>query len=481
MRPTSTHPPIGRLLIGAVTLIVVGVAVYLSYIAENGLPFSSTYNINVEVANANELSKNSDVRIGGTRVGQILTITPERPTQAWPHAFARLGLVLNANLAPLPADTKYEIRLLSPLGAKYLELIPGHERRAGLPDGGTFPLNTNPSLSHEIPSVDLDVAISEFGPSTRNAFRQTIGGLGNGFAGRGQALNDATYATARWLPPLENLLRVVSAPSTHLGQLISGWAATFGALAKVAPSFGASFANGATTFGALATPAFGQTLDALAPTETTATNVLSQAQPVLSEASTVVNELEPAAALLPLATHRLGQIVTAATPVWSQVPELASNLESATSAAARLAQDPNSTRSFQLLGSTDLVTFGSSAIIGLGAILRAAATAQLACNTPAIWARNLSSVASQGDSTAPWLRVAGLSDDGHQLYQAKTIAPQLHNNPYPIMDGSQCQAGNEEFVDKQRIGPPPKTSTAADDTAPPPGVLERGRKAGLVP
>lgn len=469
-----------RLVIGVITLIVAAVAVYLSYTAENGLPFASTYNINVDVANANELAKNSDVRIGGARVGQILTITPERPTTTWPHAFARLGLQLDANLAPLPADTKYQIRLLSPLGAKYLELLPGGERGAGLPDGGTFSLNTNPALSHEVPSVDLDVAFSAFGPSTRNALRQTIGGLGDAFVGRGQQLNDATYATARLLPPLEDLLRVVSSPGTHLGQLISGGASTFGALAKVAPSFGSLFSNGATTFGALAVPALGQTIDGLAPTETTATNVLSQAQPVLSEASAVVDDLDPAASLLPLAVQRLGQIVTAAVPLWGRVPQLASNLQSATSAAARLARDPNSTRSFELLGSNDLVTFGSSAFVGLGGILRAAATAQLACNVAGIWARNTASAFSEGDSTAPWLRIAGISEI-NQLYQSRTISPLLHSNPYPVADGSQCQAGNEQFTGRQRIGSPPKTSTAADDTAPPPGVLERGRKAGLVP
>ena len=57
------------------------VAVYLSYIAENGLPFVPTYNINVDVANAAELVKNADVRIGGARVGQVLTITPEPATK----------------------------------------------------------------------------------------------------------------------------------------------------------------------------------------------------------------------------------------------------------------------------------------------------------------------------------------------------------------------------------------------------------------
>src|ERR1700722_19595091 len=60
-----------RLVLGVVTILIVGLAVYLSYIAENGLPFLPTYRVNVQVANGDELDKNADVRVGGARVGQI--------------------------------------------------------------------------------------------------------------------------------------------------------------------------------------------------------------------------------------------------------------------------------------------------------------------------------------------------------------------------------------------------------------------------
>src|SRR5947209_9539216 len=82
------------ILVGTITLLVVLVAVYLSYIAENGLPFVPTYDVNVDVQNASELVKNADVRVGGARVGQVLTITPEPPTRSYPHPFARLWLAL---------------------------------------------------------------------------------------------------------------------------------------------------------------------------------------------------------------------------------------------------------------------------------------------------------------------------------------------------------------------------------------------------
>ena len=133
------------ILIGTITLLVALVAVYLSYIAENGLPFVPTYDINVQVANAGELVKNADVRIGGARVGQVLTITPEPATRNWPHPYAKLGLALDKSLEPLPANTHYQVRLASVLGGKYLEIIPGTDKNApqtpALPDGGTFTLD----------------------------------------------------------------------------------------------------------------------------------------------------------------------------------------------------------------------------------------------------------------------------------------------------------------------------------------------------
>ncbi len=71
-------------------------------------------------------------------MGQILTITPEAPTKAWPHPYAQLGLALDPSIRPLPTDSHYRIRLASVLGAKYLELIPGHKSSAPCPTAGPW-------------------------------------------------------------------------------------------------------------------------------------------------------------------------------------------------------------------------------------------------------------------------------------------------------------------------------------------------------
>jgi virulence factor Mce-like protein len=473
------------ILIGTVTILVVMVAVYLSYIAENGLPFVPTYNINVDVPNAAELVKNADVRIGGARVGQVLKISPEPATKQWPHPFARLDLALQKSLQPLPLDTRYQIRLASVLGGKYLEIVPGNEKGQGLADGGTFTLSTNPRKNHTIPFVDLDTAFATFGPKTRTGFRNAIAEFGNAVAGRGTQFNEAIYSLHKLIGPLDDLLRLAVDPRTRLSQFVSGLAATTGALAPVAPTISALLSDAAVTFDALNRPALGSAIDQLPATEATGTTVLTNARPVLNDAAAVVQELKPAAAILPHAAQRLDLLVNAATPVFRRVPPLAKGLKGAFAAIDALAHDPASTQVFKVLGSSDLATFGASAFVGLGAILRAVAPAQFACNVTGIWVRNFASALSEGDSTSGWLRFAPIIDanggTAGQMFEQSTPSPDLHINNYPVEDPTQCQAGNEVYTGQQLIGNPSRTSTTVDNTAPPPGVLDEGRKAGLVP
>src|SRR5262249_3113416 len=64
-------------LVGAVTVLVVVVAVFLSYQANQGLPFVPTYKLSAQLPNAETLVPGNEVRIGGQRVGQIKSVEPE--------------------------------------------------------------------------------------------------------------------------------------------------------------------------------------------------------------------------------------------------------------------------------------------------------------------------------------------------------------------------------------------------------------------
>ena len=471
-------------LVGAVTILVVLVAVYLSYIAENGLPFVPTYDVNVQVADGGELNKNVDVRIGGARVGQVLKVTPEPANSRWPHPYAQLQLAINKNLEPLPADTKYQVRLASVLGGQYLELFPPKSARgvAGIPDGGTLTLNENPKLNHNIPYIDISQAFDVFGPKTQAGIRSVAQGLGNAFAGRGTQLNDAIGATAHLLGPLQRVLNIFSAPSTELANFIQGLASTTAALAPEATTLTDLFANSAVTFKALAIPALGTTLDQLPATETIGTTVLRRATPVLAELASISRQLRPAAAYLPIAASRLDTVMRTAPPTLRLLTPVSAKLQTTLAAATALAKDPAATEAFRVLGVNDLGTTGSSAFIGLGAILNTVSGAQLSCNAAGLWTRNFASALSEGNAGGNWLRISTLLDPT-QLVQSSsgTPAADLHINTNPQEGGGQCQAGNEVYRGAQAIDNPGTTAATVDNTAPPAGVYARGQQAGLVP
>ena len=63
-------------MVGAVTTLIVIVAVFLAYNANKGLPFVPVYRVSVEVPNAARLGNNNEIRIGGTRVGIVESIEP---------------------------------------------------------------------------------------------------------------------------------------------------------------------------------------------------------------------------------------------------------------------------------------------------------------------------------------------------------------------------------------------------------------------
>ena len=66
------------ILIGAVTVLVVTVAVFLAYQANKGLPFVPTRDLTVDLPNAQNLVEQNEVREGGYRIGMITKIEPVR-------------------------------------------------------------------------------------------------------------------------------------------------------------------------------------------------------------------------------------------------------------------------------------------------------------------------------------------------------------------------------------------------------------------
>ena len=123
-------------IIGALTVLITILAVFLAYNATAGLPFVPTYSLSALVPDANSLVANNEVRIGGIRVGLVKAITPVRLDDG--RTVAKLDMELNQDVEPLPVDSTVLIRNRSTLGLKYLEITPGKSDE-GYPAGATIP------------------------------------------------------------------------------------------------------------------------------------------------------------------------------------------------------------------------------------------------------------------------------------------------------------------------------------------------------
>src|ERR1044072_5845198 len=139
-------------LVGALTVLIGIVSVFLAYNANNGLPFVSTYELTAQVPNAEDLFENTGSRVGGTRVGVVDTVeSVQRPADEGRDAgltgdqvkeditVARLHMKLNEDLGPVPTDSTIIVRPRSSLGLKYIEITPGKSKET-FPSGDTMPL-----------------------------------------------------------------------------------------------------------------------------------------------------------------------------------------------------------------------------------------------------------------------------------------------------------------------------------------------------
>src|SRR3954467_2406938 len=100
-------------LVGAVTVLVTIVAVFLSYNATSGLPFVPTYDLKANLPNAAQLVKGFEVRIGGARVGLGPKIEPRRAADG--STYAQVTRKLDKSIEPLPAGSRLRVRPRSAL------------------------------------------------------------------------------------------------------------------------------------------------------------------------------------------------------------------------------------------------------------------------------------------------------------------------------------------------------------------------------
>jgi phospholipid/cholesterol/gamma-HCH transport system substrate-binding protein len=453
-------------LVGAVTVLVVVVAVFLSYQANKGLPFVPTYQISAEVPNANTLVPGNDVRIGGIRVGQITDIKPVSHEDG--SVGATVDMELNQDLEPLPEDTNVVVRSRSALGLKYLELRRGTSGQ-GFPAGSTLPR----SAAQPEP-VEIDEVFNMFDEPTRDAVQANLLEFGNALAGRGVSLNNAIGELRPLVERLEPVMRNLAEPDTGLSRFVSALAATAEEAAPVAEIQGQLFVDLDTTFRAfadVARPFIQETISRSPETEDVAIDTLPRIRPFLANTAVLFSELRPGFHAFAPVSKEAAQAVSLGVKALRLAPPFNAQLDPTAQSLLDLNNDPVSRE-----GIRDLTTFSNV----LSPPLSFITPVQSVCNYATLALGNLSSMVSFGDGIGTNQRAIVLQEPtGPNGEVGPSSAPGsggddpsnfLHFNPYPNTaspgQGRECEAGNEVYAQGQvAIGNVPGNQ----------GILTRGQ------
>ena len=338
MRPRVSSSLAGSpLLVGAVTLLVAIVGVYLAYNANAGLPFVPTYDLRAELPTGAKLVRGNDVRIGGFRVGTVARIEGvERTVEGRRRAVALVDLELDEDVRPLAADSTLRVRPRSALGIKFVEITPGRSDRE-LSPGDTVP------LAQASEPLEFEDVFGTFTDGTRTSLREAAEGLGDATAGRGRSINASLEALPGLLAHLTPVMRTLSDPGTDLDGLVRGLGATMAQLAPETQAAANLVTAAADTLDALARDpaALTATIERLAPTLAVGTRVLATTRPVVVDATTLVRALRPAAVELTRSLPPLERALAAGTPVLSRTVGLSEDLAGAATALRELVRDPN--------------------------------------------------------------------------------------------------------------------------------------------
>jgi virulence factor Mce-like protein len=452
-------------LVGAVTVIVTMVAVFLSYNANEGLPFVPTYSLTADVPTANGLVRGNEVRMGGSRIGVVTDIKTDPKDNG--DVSANLSLELDERVIPLPVDSTLIIRPRSALGLKYVEVTRGKAKR-GFAEGATIPL-----ASSKVETVEIDDFFNMFDDPTRAGNQTNLETFAGGLAGRGPSLNTTLAKLGPLVEKLEPAVRNLTASRTAFDRLFPALERAASEVAPIAATQAELWAGLNSTFESWSSvkDSLQDTISEGPPALETATRELPLQRPVLANSEELFRRFRPAFASLANAAPGLARAFRAGEPALRRSPALNQRLTRTLAVVDRFGDDPRVpsglarlTRTFQILQPT----------------LAFVTPAQTVCNYGTLFFRNVASISSESDVIGSMLRVSPMFAPAHlggeggpaagpangpstppaniplTAYETpnlqKTLYPDsyLHSNPYPNTAAPgqprECEAGNEGYV-----------------------------------
>lgn len=435
-------------LVGAMAVLVTIVCVVLAFQANNGLPFVPRYTLEVRLRDAAELTRGSEVHLGGALIGMVTAVKPAR--QGNGRAVAVASVELDRSVEPLPTNSTFVVRQKDAIGEKYLAVTPGHSSHTW-PDGATVP------ISQTAATTDLDQVLSMFTPPTRHGVAASTTGFAEALAGRGAAVNDAIGAFVPLVSDLDPVMRDLASPGTRLGGFLRGLGAFTGALAPVAGRQASLYVNLDTTFRSLASVARPYLQDWIAQTPPAFQTVIAgspRIQAFAIDTAGLFAALRPGIAALPSSAPILADAFATGARTLPPSAALDRRLVALSQSLAGYSASP------VVRSGLERVTLTARSLI---APLSFLTPAQTRCNYVSLLLRNIGSTLSDPVGTGTVLRVVIVAID--DVAGGEAVASQapylstgtagghnhgpLHVDPYPNTAAPgqtpECSAGNEPY------------------------------------
>jgi virulence factor Mce-like protein len=455
------------ILIGAVTVLVTTVAVFLAYNANNGLPFVPTTTVKVRVANGANLVKGNEVRSGGSRVGVVTEMQPVRLDDG--STGAELTMELDKSYGDLPRDSTVRIRPRSALGLKYVELTRGKSPQA-FRNGDVMP------ASQSSYSTELDDVYKMFDKKTREASQENLQGFGDTFAGRGQDLGRTLEELPGFMQSLEPVMATLSDPDTDLRGFVRELGDAARIIAPVSKQNAALFTSMADTFEALGRDpeALKALIEKSPSTMDTAIASFRVQQPFLDHLTTFSRDFSGATHELRGALPPLNSAIRVGTPVQKRLPGLNDEVRKTLNTVRDVAEQPGTNAALRGVAAT---------VTTLNPQLRFYGPYVTVCNSwNYFWtylAEHFSEPDSTGSSQRALLNFAAPQEDGigsmgaDEPANGKNAAgtPQYgQDQPYGAAissDGrADCEAGQRGYLERQARFFPKQYHIARDPHSP---------------
>ena len=214
------------------------VAVVVAYVATR----SSSYEYRLDFRDAGQLVTGDLVRIGGTPVGTINSIT------LTPNGLAQIGISVASSYGPLHQGTTAVIRSpgLTSVASRYIDISPAPPFKPTLPNDAVI------GLSHTQGIVDIDQIFDALNGNTREGLRRVIRGFGQWYDGKSAQAN----LTSQYFPPAlsayTQLFSQIDSSTATLNQFVSQTSRALGAIDQRSPQLTDMISQARVTASALA-------------------------------------------------------------------------------------------------------------------------------------------------------------------------------------------------------------------------------------